>query len=464
MQVTQSSTDTPNTAEKTGSMLTPLMPVDICLVVDAKTPDITPLIESLYRQENIDLSQCILYLHVRGKRAIMQDIISEIQQDYASHFLGIAVTYVSPKLSESATINRLVRECSSRHLLLLDSQSYLDPHAIWQLQLSLQSSEPRTLLWQAANSAQPNPLIYDPLNLHLPYASPGCLLMDREYFQEAQGLDPKLHVAAALADLSIRMKHLGLHTRYVPRAGYYNDAIIHPSARDMEDGLKLRIRYGTWRERLKGLLFWHRQFKDKTITRKGLFVSLFKMLWHYRYFHHFPRELLKESLPFHGWHYAPSLPQPAQTKNEQTCSISTAPVGIIPPEPLDEDEVKIIRHLIANQSHPACQLVTREHVKAKPDACEYYLFLESGYQFYPQHVENLLSLAEKRKARLAFCHGYDLKEGHILSGRSRLPLGCYLLRKDMIEKFLDQKDEAIRSKLAYIPAAETAEISIIHLD
>jgi glycosyltransferase involved in cell wall biosynthesis len=439
-------------------------PMDLCLVVDAKTPDITPLIESLYRQENIDLSQYVLYLHVRGKKDVMQEVVNEIQEDYAPYFLGIAVTYVPSHLSETAAINRQIADCSQDYALLLDAQTYLEPHCLWQLHLAASHSPNDVMLLQAANSAQAFELLYNPLNLRLPYSTPGCLMIRRNAFKEVLGLDPKLNLAGALVDLSVRMEHMHQYACLAPRAVYYNESVVKKTAADVTDGLKLRIRYGSLKERLRGVAFWFSLCKKSPIKRLSLVASLLKAVWHYRYFHRFPRECLQKPIPFYGFFYAPSLPQPsANDELLKSAPVNHAMVGIIPPEPLEEEDMSAIRTMLGNQSHASCQLVTREHVKSKPEQCDYYIFLESGYQFYPQHVERLLQLAEKRKARLSFCHAYDLKEAQEISGRSRLPLGCYLLRKDMVEKFLDAKSfESIRSKLAYIPAAETSEISLIH--
>lgn len=443
----------------------PAVPFDLCLILDAASPPLKPLLECLLSQENISLADSVLALHVMGGDEKLKAMVRKIQNDYATCFLGVAVTFTPEKMSRSRILNQQMLNCSQPYMLVLSPSATLDSLCLDELARATRKNPETTAVWQPRNSLRPYSHYYDPRDAHLPHAEPGCLLINRAAFEEAFGMDPKLGAYGSLVDLSWRLSSMGYHIQYVPRARFQEEGDPSRTAQALEDNLKLRIRYGTSLDILKGVWFWatlfRRRNKKRLFPRLTLLALMARVLWRFRYFRKFPRDLVSPK-QFHGLAFGQPLPHGAGDRDLDYASLSSSPIGIIPPEPLDEEHLTRIRAMIANQTHRTCQLCTREQARARPDAFDYYIFLEPGDQLYPTHCETLVSLAHKRNARLTHSHAMEKTGFHILSGRTRLPLACYLIRRDTVGKFLAlESADSIRTKLAYIPAAELAEVSVV---
>lgn len=157
--------------------------------------------------------------------------------------------------------NRLLSLSSAPWVLLLNQDAVPEPDALAVLTEYIKRDPARVGVWELRQIPYEHPKIYDPSSLDTPWVSGAACLLRREAFEAVSGFDPRIFMYAEDVDLSWRLRAEGWSLRYLPRAAVFHDTYSRPNeekplqaVEGTLTNLKLRARFGRWRDVVVGVL------------------------------------------------------------------------------------------------------------------------------------------------------------------------------------------------------------------
>jgi GT2 family glycosyltransferase len=143
-------------------------------------------------------------------------------------------------------------------LLLLNQDCIVEPGALDALLDAFEASTPDVAAWEMRQIPYEHPKAYDPVTLETPWVSGAAVMLRRAAFAGVGGFEPRIFMYGEDVDLSWRLRAAGWRLLYQPKAAvvhrtYSEPAEVKPlqALGSVAAALRLRTRYGGWRETLK---------------------------------------------------------------------------------------------------------------------------------------------------------------------------------------------------------------------
>jgi GT2 family glycosyltransferase len=157
--------------------------------------------------------------------------------------------------------NRLAALSGAPWILLLNQDAVPEADALAVLSEHVRQDPAEVGVWELRQIPYEHPKIYDPSSLETPWVSGAACLLRREAFEAVGGFDPRIFMYAEDVDLSWRLRAEGWSLHYVPQAAVFHDTYSRPSeekplqaVEGTLTNLKLRARFGRWRDVATGVL------------------------------------------------------------------------------------------------------------------------------------------------------------------------------------------------------------------
>ncbi|GMU43500.1 MAG: hypothetical protein AMXMBFR25_14860 [Lysobacterales bacterium] len=169
-------------------------------------------------------------------------------------FASLRIEIQSRNLGFGCAHNALAQGARTPWILLLNPDAALLPGALRAL-LDDAAAQPRSAAFECRQRPFEHPKDYHPLTLETEWVSGAAVLLRRQAFEAVGGFDERLFLYGEDVDLSWRLRAAGWILRYLPQAQVVHDSYRHAGevkprqvAGSTLANLLLRMRYGGWRE------------------------------------------------------------------------------------------------------------------------------------------------------------------------------------------------------------------------
>jgi GT2 family glycosyltransferase len=148
----------------------------------------------------------------------------------------------------------------SPFVLFINQDCVVEPGALDTLLDAAEASAPNVAAWEMRQVPYEHPKAYDPVTLDVPWVSGAAVLVRREAFASVDGFEPRIFMYGEDVDLSWRLRARGWRLTYQPKAAVVHHTYAVPAEvkplqafGSVAAGLRLRTRYGGFRETLTAL-------------------------------------------------------------------------------------------------------------------------------------------------------------------------------------------------------------------
>lgn len=191
-------------------------------------------------------------------------------------------------------INRLLRDCTSPYVLLLNQDAIPEPGAIERLWQQAIADANDVAAWEMRQIPYEHPKLYDPVSQTTEWVSGAAVLARTGALRQVGGFDSRIFMYGEDVDLSWRLRCAGYRLLYVPRA-----AVVHRTYGAADEvkplqalegiyvNLCLRARFSGHRQIFQGLSMAFAEWllpQSFPGRRRGIAKAVWKFLRNYRYF------------------------------------------------------------------------------------------------------------------------------------------------------------------------------------
>lgn len=191
-------------------------------------------------------------------------------------------------------VNRLLRDCKSPYVLVLNQDAIPEPGAIERLWRQAASDADDIAAWEMRQIPYEHPKLYDPVSQVTEWVSGAAVLFRTDVLRQVGGFEPRIFMYGEDVDLSWRLRCAGYRLLYVPRA-----AVVHRTYGAADEvkplqalegiyvNLCLRARFSGHRQILQGLSMAFAEWllpQSFPGRRRGIAKAVWKFVRNYRYF------------------------------------------------------------------------------------------------------------------------------------------------------------------------------------
>jgi len=210
-------------------------------------------------------------------------------------------------------VNRMLRDTSATHVLVLNQDAVPESGAIAQLWSYVSAAPENVAAWEMRQIPFEHPKVYDPVSLDTEWVSGAAVMFRTSALRQVGGFEPRIFMYGEDVDLSWRLRCSGYALQYCPRA-----AVVHRTYDSAEQvkplqalegiyvNLCLRARYSGRRRILQGLLMAMAEMSIPESfpgRRRGIARAVLKFFRNYRYFWNSKYAAASFEPRFAGWGY-----------------------------------------------------------------------------------------------------------------------------------------------------------------
>ncbi|MBJ9674690.1 glycosyltransferase family 2 protein [Burkholderia gladioli] len=163
--------------------------------------------------------------------------------------------------------NATFESSDSPFFFVLNPDTRLLPNALRELREAIESSANEVGAWELRQVPYEHPKLYDPVTLRTDWVAGAAVVFRRVAFAQVGGFEPRIFMYGEDVDLSWRLRAEGWMLRYVPRAVAVHHTYAKPGevkplqiTQGVLASLQLRTRFGSWVDVLRGLACWLAEF------------------------------------------------------------------------------------------------------------------------------------------------------------------------------------------------------------
>lgn len=239
-----------------------LGPLDVFVVAYRPAHELfTRIVQALAEQHAHGFDAVHLHVWDNTEDASARAALSAHLESLAERLATLSVHTDGNNLGFGQGNNRLLALSAAPWILLLNQDAVPEPDALSVLSRAVPGAAEHVAVWELRQIPFEHPKIYDPSSLETPWVSGAACLFRRQAFAAMGGFDPAIFMYAEDVDLSWRLRATGWKLLYLPQAAVLHETYATPNEQKPLQAiegtltnLKLRARYGRWRDIAVGLL------------------------------------------------------------------------------------------------------------------------------------------------------------------------------------------------------------------
>jgi len=291
-------------------MTAPHVPLDISILTHNSARWLSAFVQSLMQQA-YPCSQIRLLLRDNGSTDSTVQMLRQIASDHAAQFAQIVVD-AGNNVGFGCGHNANLAHAKAQWMLVTNVDLEFEPQTLVELVSRAMIDPQQVASWECRQKPYEHPKHYNPITGDTTWSSSACTLFRVDALRQIGGYEPKLFLYGEDVELSYRLRDRGWQLRYVPRATVWHYTYEHAAEVKPAQflgstlaNLLLRLRYGTVRDMMRGLLMYGGLFALKPQIpnqRRRLFKNAIEMLRLGPYFLR-SRKQSTQRFSFHLWDY-----------------------------------------------------------------------------------------------------------------------------------------------------------------
>ncbi|MEC0245085.1 glycosyltransferase family 2 protein [Paenibacillus chitinolyticus] len=263
-----------------------------------------------------DIKKLNIFIIDNKSSDLTVSMINELKKHYSKIFGGFHFVENKNNIGFGQANNHAFKYGNSEYVLFLNIDTEIASDSLSKAAKIIHESDRSVAAWELRQFPYEHPKNYDPVTQYTSWVSGAAFIIKRRVFEEVNGFDKSIFMYAEDVDLSWRVRAKGYNLRYMPDSIVYHYSYetinqVKPTQyiNSIINNLNLRVRYGTIKDVINGLIKFSFLMTKKQPFRGARIQTLIKCFLNIKYiprflaWRFFNRQRRGFTPTFHGWDY-----------------------------------------------------------------------------------------------------------------------------------------------------------------